>query len=54
MKTIMQLNKKYAKMGLVNVFKHIYNKNGFFGIYRGYTSLLIFSVPNVTVNFAAF
>jgi len=41
-------------MGLVNLFKHIYGKYGFFGFYRGYTALLIFVVPDATVRFGTF
>ena len=41
-------------MGFKNVVKHIYKKHGLFGFYRGYTTLLVFAVPNSTVNFGTF
>lgn len=53
-KTVMQLNNNYAKMGVINVFKHTVKTNGFFGLYKGYSALLMFSVPKNYVRFSAF
>ena len=53
-KTVMQLNKEQAKMGVVNVFKHTIRNNGFFALYKGYSALLMFSVPKNYVRFSAF
>jgi len=50
----MQLNPEMNKKGLVNVFKHTYSNHGFFGLYKGYSALLLFSVPKNYVRFSAF
>ena len=54
LKTVMQLDKKYQRMGLGGIFKHVYNNQGFFGLYRGYSSLLAFTMPNSAVRFGGF
>ena len=41
-------------MGVVNVFKNTYKTNGFFGLYKGYSALLLFSVPKNYVRFTTF
>jgi len=53
-KTVMQLNHSMAKKGVVGVFKHTYNTNGFFALYKGYSALLLFSVPKNYVRFSGF
>jgi solute carrier family 25 citrate transporter 1 len=50
----MQLNKDHAKMGVINVFKHTVQTNGFLGLYKGYSALLLFSVPKNYVRFSGF
>ena len=54
MKTVLQLNKEYKQMGMRNVFKHVLNTQGIFGLYSGYTALLIFTIPNAIVRFGTF
>ena len=54
LKTVMQLNKHFQKMGLVGITKHVYNTQGFLGLYRGYSSLLVFAIPKATVRFGGF
>lgn len=41
-------------MGAINVFKETYRNNGFFGLYKGYGALLLFSVPKNYVRFGTF
>lgn len=41
-------------MGVVNVFKHTVRQSGFLGLYKGYSALLLFSVPKNYVRFSAF
>ena len=50
----MQLNPEMNKLGVVNVFKHTFNNHGFLGLYKGYSALLMFSVPKNYVRFSAF
>ena len=52
-KTVMQLYPDKNKMGMLNVFKDTISKNGPLGLYRGYTALLMFSVPKNYVRFGA-
>lgn len=50
-KTVMQLNKEQQKLGVTGVIKNTVKTNGFFGLYRGYSALLLFSVPKNWVRF---
>jgi len=50
----MQLFKEKNQMGMINVFKDTINKNGFFGLYKGYSALLLFSVPKNYVRFGTY
>lgn len=50
----MQLYKEKNAMGAVNVIKDTYRSNGMFGLYKGYSALLLFSVPKNYVRFGAF
>ena len=52
-KTVMQLYPDKNKMGMLNVFKSTIVTNGPLGLYRGYTALLMFSVPKNYVRFGA-
>lgn len=53
-KTVMQLYTEKNKMGAVNVIRETVKTNGFFGLYRGYSALLMFSVPKNQVRFGTF
>lgn len=53
-KTVMQLFSEKNKMGAVNVIKDTVKTNGFFGLYRGYSALLMFSVPKNYVRFGTY
>ena len=53
-KTVMQLYKEKNSMGAINVIKDTVKTNGFFGLYRGYSSLLAFSVPKNYVRFGTY
>ena len=50
----MQLYPEKNKMGAINVVKHTIGESGFFGLYRGYSALLLFSIPKNYVIFGAF
>ena len=41
-------------MGAVATMKDTYRTRGFFGLYKGYSALLMFSVPKVYVRFGTF
>ena len=41
-------------MGTINVFKDTIRNNGFFGLYKGYGALLLFSVPKNYVRFGTY
>lgn len=41
-------------MGAINVVKSTVRDNGFFGLYRGYSALLLFSIPKNYVRFGAY
>ncbi len=41
-------------MGAVNVIKDTVKTNGFFGLYKGYSALLMFSVPKNYCRFGAY
>jgi solute carrier family 25 citrate transporter 1 len=53
-KTVMQLYKDKNAMGAVNVIKDTYRTSGFFGLYKGYSALLMFSVPKNYVRFGTY
>lgn len=50
----MQLRPDKNAMGMVGVAKHTLAEQGFFGLYRGYSALLLFSIPKNTVRFGAY
>lgn len=41
-------------MGAINVVKSTIKETGFFGLYRGYSALLLFSIPKNYVRFGAY
>lgn len=41
-------------MGTINVFKDTYRRSGFFGMYKGYSALLMFSIPKNYVRFGTY
>lgn len=53
-KTVMQLNPEKNAMGMNKVAMSTISEKGFFGLYRGYSALLLFSVPKNYVRFGAF
>jgi solute carrier family 25 citrate transporter 1 len=53
-KTVMQLYPDKNRMGAINLVKHTVAESGFFGLYRGYSALLLFSIPKNYVRFGAF
>lgn len=53
-KTYMQVDKKYCKMGFVELNKQIYKKNGFLGYYKGYNVLFLFSIPKNITRFSTY
>ena len=53
-KTVMQLYKDKNSMGMINVVKSTVRETGFFGLYRGYSALLLFSIPKNYVRFGAY
>ena len=53
-KTVMQLNKNENARGTLGVLKHTFNERGFFGLYRGYSALLLFAIPKNYVRFGSF
>lgn len=48
------MNPDLNKKGAVNVIKETTGKHGFFGLYRGYSALLMFSVPKNYVRFGTY
>ena len=50
----MQLDKVSNALGTVGTVKETYRTYGPFGFYRGYSALLIFSMPKNAVRFGAF
>ena len=50
----MQLSKTKNKMGAVNVIKDTVKTNGPLGLYKGYSALLMFSVPKNYVRFGTY
>src|SRR6185312_9134304 len=53
-KTVMQLYPEINKRGAINCVKDTIKSKGFFGMYRGYSALLMFSVPKNSVRFATY
>ncbi len=53
-KTIMQLYPEMNKKGALFCVKNTLKKNGYFGLYKGYSALLLFSVPKNYVRFGGF
>lgn len=53
-KVIMQLYPKYNQMGALNVMKYTLQKDGFFGLFKGYNLLLGASIPKAYVRFGVF
>lgn len=54
LKTVMQIDKAKYEAGMIGTAKETFRTNGFFGFYRGYTALLLFSMPKNSVRFGAF
>jgi len=54
LKTVLQIDKTKFNLGLVGLAKETWHNQGFFGFYRGYTALLLFSMPKNSVRFGAF
>jgi solute carrier family 25 citrate transporter 1 len=50
----MQLDKSKNSLGAINVVKETVRTNGPLGLYKGYTALLLFSVPKNQVRFGTF
>jgi len=53
-KTVMQLFKEKNQLGTINCMKDTVAKNGFLGLYKGYSALLMFSVPKNYVRFGTY
>ena len=53
-KTVMQLYKEKNSMGMIKLAKETVSERGFFGLYRGYSALLLFSIPKNYVRFGAY
>lgn len=53
-KTVMQLNPELNKGGAINLVKSTMAQNGYFGMYRGYSALLLFSIPKNYVRFGTY
>lgn len=53
-KTVMQLYPDKNKLGMVGLAKETVRERGFFGLYRGYSALLLFSIPKNYVRFGAY
>lgn len=54
LKTVLQLDKSKYEMGMTGLAKETWRTQGLFGFYRGYTALLLFSMPKNSVRFGAF
>lgn len=50
----MQLYKEKNAMGAVNVVKETIRSNGIFGLYKGYSALLMFTIPKSYVRFGTY
>lgn len=53
-KTVMQLYPEMNKKGAIATVKETMAKGGYFRLYKGYSALLLFSVPKNYVRFGAF
>jgi len=53
-KTVMQLYPEINKKGAIACVKDTISKGGYFRLYKGYSALLMFSVPKNYVRFGAF
>lgn len=53
-KTVMQLDPKLNNLGFGGVVKKTWADKGFFGFYKGYGALLMFSVPKNSVRFGVY
>lgn len=54
MKTVMQLNKEKQALGAIGVARETIAKYGPLGLYKGYSALLMFSIPKNYVRFGTF
>lgn len=50
----MQLDKSKQQLGMTGLGRETFKTHGIFGFYRGYTALLLFSMPKNSVRFGAF
>ena len=50
----MQLYKEKQALGTIGTIKDTVARNGFFGLYKGYSALLMFSVPKNYVRFGTY
>lgn len=53
-KTVMQLYSEKNNMGAVGVMRDTVKRQGFLGLYKGYSALLLFSVPKNQVRFGTY
>jgi len=53
-KTVMQLDPAMNKKGFMGVVRETWSNKGFFGFYKGYSALLMFSVPKNSVRFGTY
>jgi solute carrier family 25 citrate transporter 1 len=53
-KTVMQLYPEKNAQGAIRTIKQTMGTHGFLGLYRGYSALLLFSVPKNYVRFGTF
>jgi len=53
-KTVMQLYPEKNNLGAMNLVRETMKSNGFFGLYRGYSALLLFSIPKNYVRFGTY
>ena len=53
-KTVMQLYPELNKQGTIKTVKQTYAERGILGFYRGYSALLLFSVPKNYVRFGTY
>lgn len=54
MKTVMQLNKEKQALGALGVARETIGKFGPLGLYKGYSALLMFSIPKNYVRFGTY
>ena len=48
------MNPEKNKMGALNLVRQTMADQGYFGMYRGYSALLLFSIPKNYVRFGAY